>query len=264
MGTELRAVGVDVDFAPVIDVDTNPENPVIGDRSFSRDPALVARLGVALAEGLQAQGVAACGKHFPGHGDTELDSHLHLPAVHHEPGRLDQVELVPFSAFCRAKLAAVMTAHVVFSSWDPTCPATMSPAVITGVLRERLNYDGFVISDDLEMKAIADHFGAAEAAIWGLLAGVDHFLVCHRAEVVDEVTEGLAQAVLSGRVPEDRLRTAERRHAKFLRDWAKPPTVFDPTALASAQAQEFIRAILAQAESSEAAGVDPTEREKPA
>ncbi|MCI0671905.1 MAG: beta-N-acetylhexosaminidase, partial [Myxococcaceae bacterium] len=132
---ELRALHFDWDFAPVLDVDTNPANPVIGDRSFSRDAHEVARLGVALARGLEAGGVASCGKHFPGHGDTAQDSHLDLPRLPHTLTRLREVELVPFAAYARAGLAALMTAHVVFEALEAGLPATMSQRVLEGLLR---------------------------------------------------------------------------------------------------------------------------------
>ncbi|HET8732938.1 MAG TPA: beta-N-acetylhexosaminidase, partial [Anaeromyxobacteraceae bacterium] len=130
LGSELRAVGIDQDYAPVVDVDTNPANPVIGDRSLSRDPERVGRLGAALARGLQSAGVAACAKHFPGHGDTSQDSHVALPRLAHSLERLEAVELPPFRALARAGVASVMTAHVVFEALDPKRPATLSPSVM--------------------------------------------------------------------------------------------------------------------------------------
>src|SRR5690606_11651226 len=164
LARELRAVNVDLDFAPVLDVDTNPQNPVIGDRSFGSDPEQVARLGAALVEGMQSEGVAACAKHFPGHGDTPKASHPGAPRPPHGMERLEAVELFP----CRhvvGKVASIMTAHVVFESLDPARPATMSRAALDGILRDRFGYEGVVISDDLEMKAIADHFGLEEAVV---------------------------------------------------------------------------------------------------
>ncbi|HET9931155.1 MAG TPA: beta-N-acetylhexosaminidase, partial [Polyangiaceae bacterium] len=182
LGRELRAVGIDWNFAPVLDVDTNPANPVIGVRAFDRSPARVAELGVALARGLGLAGVAACAKHFPGHGDTEQDSHLALPRLTHSLDRLLGVELVPFQAAVRAAIPSVMSAHVLFSALDPNYPATLSPLVLKGLLRERLGYTGLVVSDDLEMNAIVEHYGIETAIFRGLLAGVDCFLVCHTPE----------------------------------------------------------------------------------
>jgi beta-N-acetylhexosaminidase len=220
---ELRAIGFDWDFAPVLDVDTNPANPVIGDRAFHSEPEAVAQLGVGLARGLEEGGVASCAKHFPGHGDTETDSHLTLPRLAHRLERLRQVELVPFRAYAQAKLAAVMTAHVLFDAIDRDVPATLSAPVLDGLLRRELGFDGVVVSDDLEMKAIADHFGIEEAAVRGTLAGVDLFLVCHRAEAQRAAIEAVVRAVQDGRVPRSRIEEANRRldvlAGRFARPW---------------------------------------------
>jgi beta-N-acetylhexosaminidase len=220
---ELRALGFDWDFAPVLDVDTNPANPVIGDRAFHSTPEVVARLGVALARGLQDGGVASCGKHFPGHGDTETDSHLTLPRLAHPLARLREVELVPFRAYAEADLAAVMTAHVLFDAVDPDVPATLSAQVLDGLLRRELGFSGVVVSDDLEMKAIVDHFGIEEAAVRGTLAGVDLFLVCHRAEAQRAAIAAVVRAVQDGQVPRSRIDEANRRldalAARFARPW---------------------------------------------
>lgn len=224
LGRELRAVGIDVDYAPVLDVDSNPDNPVIGDRSFSRDPHVVARLGIALAQGLEAEGVASCGKHFPGHGDTVQDSHVALPRLAHQMERLDEVELVPFRAAVAANLAALMTAHVVFEAVDPRYPATMSRAVVQGILRQRLGYAGLVVSDDLEMKAIADHYGCVEAARLGLLAGVDSFLCCHTADLAHAIIDLLAREAGAGGEPRERLNQAAQRVEAFVARWGRPPT----------------------------------------
>ncbi len=208
---ELRAVGFDWDFAPVLDVDTNPANPVIGDRSFAREPELVGRLGVALARGMESGGVASCGKHFPGHGDTAQDSHLELPRLPHDMARLREVELVPFRAYAEAKLASLMTAHVVFDAVEPEVPATLSARVMEGLLRRELGFEGVMVSDDLEMKAIADNYGVGEAAVLGTLAGVDLFLVCHRADRQREAIESVVRAVESGRVERARIESANAR-----------------------------------------------------
>jgi beta-N-acetylhexosaminidase len=212
---ELAAMGIDWDFAPVLDVDTNPANPVIGDRSLHRDPQLVARLGVALARGLEEGGVASCGKHFPGHGDTFQDSHLTLPHLTHDLQRLRRVELVPFEAYARRHLAAIMTAHVVFEAIDPAVPATMSRDVLEGVLRKEVGFAGVVVSDDLEMKAIADNYGISEAVTRGAAAGVDLFLVCHQAKLQLDAIESLVRAVESGAVPRARIEQANHRLQAF-------------------------------------------------
>lgn len=240
LARELRAVNVDLDFAPVLDVDTNPQNPVIGDRSFGSDPEQVARLGAALVEGMQSEGVAACAKHFPGHGDTQKDSHLDLPRLPHGMERLEAVELFPFRHVV-GKVASIMTAHVVFESLDPARPATMSRAALDGILRDRFGYEGVVISDDLEMKAIADHFGLEEAVVEGVLAGVDLFLVCHHEEVQAKAIEHLVRAVRSGRVPEARIAQACRRIDRLVERYVRPPV--SPEALQVLGCDEHRRAL---------------------
>jgi beta-N-acetylhexosaminidase len=175
-------------------VHTNPANPVIGQRAFGTTATAVTRRALAFAEGLAAAGVLSCGKHFPGHGDTTLDSHLALPRIDHSLARLLEVELAPFAAAAVAQLPMFMTAHVVFAALDAECPATMSSAVITALLRDRLGYRGLVISDDLDMKAIADHYGVVEAAVAAIHAGCDVLLLCRDASHQDEVERGLVVA----------------------------------------------------------------------
>jgi beta-N-acetylhexosaminidase len=251
---ELRAVGFDWDFAPVLDVDTNPKNPVIADRALHSDPAQVARLGVALAAGLEAAGVASCGKHFPGHGDTSQDSHLTLPRLPHTLERLRKVELVPFRAYAQAKLSSLMTAHVLFEAVDPTVPATMSEKVLGGVLRRELGFDGVVVSDDLEMKAIADNFSVPEAAVLGALAGVDLFLVCHNAPMQRGAIEALVHAVESGRLPRSRVEESNHRLDALAARFAHPPE--DRVGLLGGPEHQALAHGLQTATN----GVDPTER----
>jgi beta-N-acetylhexosaminidase len=221
LGRELRAVGIDQDYAPCVDVDTNPANPVIGDRSFSREAADVARFGAALARGLQSAGVAACAKHFPGHGDTSQDSHKDLPRLPHALARLRDVELVPFRALAAAGVASVMTAHVVFEALDAARPATLSRAVLE-LLRRDCGYDGCAVSDDLEMSAVAAHFALEDAVPAALAAGIDQLMVCHRPDVQARAIDLLRQAVERGAVSRERLAEARRRVAGLLA-WAGPP-----------------------------------------
>jgi len=213
-----------------VDVDTNPANPVIGDRSLSRDPAVVGQLGAALARGLQRAGVAACAKHFPGHGDTSQDSHVDLPRLPHALPRLLEVELAPFAALARAGVAAVMTAHVVFEALDAARPATLSPPVLA-LLRERCGFTGCCVSDDLEMKAIAAHVPLEVAAPGAVAAGVDQLLVCHTPAVQHGAIDLVRRAVEEGRLPRTRLAEAKGRVEALLR-WAGPPP--DPRAAAAA------------------------------
>jgi len=256
LARELRAVNVDLDFAPVVDVDTNPDNPVIGDRSFSSDPEVVARLGAALIDGLQGEGVAACAKHFPGHGDTMQDSHVDLPRLPHPMERLETVELLPFRHVAPS-VASIMTAHVVFEAIDPDRPATLSRPVLHGILRERLGYEGVVISDDLEMKAVADHYGLEEAVVEGVLAGVDLFLVCHREEVQARAIEILVDAVRRGVVSEARLAEAGRRIDRLVSRFVRPPVGPEALAVLGCDAhRRVVEPLLDQALAS--TGTDPT------
>jgi len=226
LAAELSACGIRWDFAPVVDVDTNPRNPVIGDRSFGGDPDLVGRLGAALIRGLQDAGVAACAKHFPGHGDTDLDSHLDLPAVEHSRARLDDVELRPFRKAVEAGVASVMTAHVLVRELDDRLPATLSPRIVGGILRDEMKYDGVVVSDDLEMKALAKHWTAGTAAMLAAQAGCDVIPVCSSPDAQVGAIEGLVRAVESGEIGwtamDDSRRRIQRLKERFLLPYRDP------------------------------------------
>jgi beta-N-acetylhexosaminidase len=248
-------VGIDQDYAPVVDVDSNPLNPVIGDRALSRDPAEVARLGAALIRGIQSAGVAACAKHFPGHGDTLQDSHRALPRLPHGLERLRAVELPPFRAAARAGVAAVMTAHVVFEALDPERPATLSHRVLR-LLREECGFRGAVLSDDLEMQAVAGHFPLEVAVPAAVNAGADGLLVCHRAEAQHRAIDALHRAVERGLVSRERLAEARGRMAALLR-WAGPPP--DPRAAPSRLRSPESLALAARLPAA-GAGEDPTAR----
>lgn len=198
MARELAACGIGLDFAPVMDVDTNPANPIIGDRSFGRDPEQVGRLGAAFIEAMQAEGVAACAKHFPGHGDTDKDSHLDLPVVEHSRSRIDAVELVPFRKAIAANVATIMTAHIVVRELDEKVPATLSPQVVTTLLRDELGYKGVIVADDLEMKAVSAHWPYEVSAVLAAKAGCDLLPVCEHEEAQVAVIESLVRAEESG------------------------------------------------------------------
>src|SRR5690242_14651012 len=161
---ELLAVGITLDYAPVLDIHTNPKNPVIGDRALAEKADDVARLGRVIIRALQGAGLAACGKHFPGHGDTSTDSHLELPLVEHPPDRLRAIEFEPFCAPVVEQVAFIMTAHVLVPSLDETRPATLSPEVVQKMLRDELKFDGVILSDDLEMKAVSSKYAVPDAA----------------------------------------------------------------------------------------------------
>lgn len=210
MGRELAALGFDVDFAPVLDVHTNEANPVIGDRAFSRDPERAAAAALAFAEGLADAGILGCGKHFPGHGDTDTDSHLALPRLDHDMARLRAVELLPFRRAIAAGIPMIMTAHVIFAVLDERVPATLSELVIKGLLRSELGYSGIVVSDDLDMRAISAHFGVAEAAVQALRAGCDALLLCRDRDHQETAYAALLRA--AERDSHVRTRIAESAH----------------------------------------------------
>jgi beta-N-acetylhexosaminidase len=212
LATELRAVGITLDYAPVLDIHTNPRNPIIGDRALSDDAATVARLGAVIVDELQRHGVAACGKHFPGHGDTSVDSHLELPLVEHPPDRIRRVECVPFAAAIKAGVAFIMTAHVLVPSLDDTRPATLSPRIVQRMLREELGFEGVILSDDLEMKAIASTYSVPDAAVQAIAAGCDGLLIGSGEVEVQAVTlEALVHAVEDRRISFKRLEDAHMR-----------------------------------------------------
>lgn len=188
---ELAALGITMSFAPVADIHTRPENPIIGDRAFAETPEAVTRFARAWAEGLARGGVLSCLKHFPGHGDTTVDSHLALPKVERSREELDRIELAPFRALAREpSVASMMTAHVVYPALDPG-PATLSRAVCTDLVREAFGFEGTLFSDDLEMKAIQLPVG--EAAVLAIAAGCDSLLVCSREDLAAEAHEALVR-----------------------------------------------------------------------
>lgn len=231
LADELCAVGITLDYAPVLDVATNPQNPVIGDRAISGDAEQVAVLGSLIVRTLQREGVAACGKHFPGHGDTSVDSHEDLPVVAHDADRLREVELEPFRAAIAADVAALMMAHVSYPALDDATPATLSSRVVTDVLRRELGFTGLIATDDMEMGAIAKYYGAVDASVQAVVAGCDMLLLCgtdlaRQVEVIEGLIHALEEGTLSERRVEDAVN--RQRHAKerFLvadADW-RPPT----------------------------------------
>lgn len=218
LGRDLAAAGVTIDFAPSADVNSNPDNPVIGLRAFGADSALVSRHTRAFVRGLQSAGVAACAKHFPGHGDTSVDSHHGIPVV---GGSIDQA-LAPFAAAVDEGVRAVMTGHLLVPSHDPNAPATLSHKVLTGLLREELGFDGMIITDGIEMAAVSGAYGIGGAAARAIAAGAD--AICVGGEHSDEATavgvrDAIAAAVADGLLPEERLADAARRVSE-LAAWA--------------------------------------------
>jgi beta-N-acetylhexosaminidase len=216
---ELREAGFNLTFSPVLDVHTNPDNPIIGDRAFGTTPEEVIHNVLPYLQGLFEGGILACGKHFPGHGDTSMDSHLALPvlpAASHDMQRLRSLELKPFARAIAQGLPMIMTAHVVCEALDPSAPATLSPRVIDGCLRRELGFDGYVISDDLEMKAVADHYSVGRAAVLSILAGCDGCLVCATPSLIREAHEALARAIATSEIPAPMLAATARRRERLL------------------------------------------------
>lgn len=205
-GEELRLLGINLNFAPVLDVNNNPGNPVIGVRSFGESPERAAEYGLQTLRGLQDAGVAATAKHFPGHGDTETDSHLDLPVVPHERERMDRVELIPFRQAIAGGVDAIMSAHIRFPALEPErLPVTLSRTVLTGLLREEMGFEGAIITDCMEMNAISEYYGTVEAAVMAVEAGADMVLISHREELQASAMDAIEQAVRDGRITEQRI-----------------------------------------------------------
>jgi beta-N-acetylhexosaminidase len=231
LGRRLAACGVNLNWAPSADVNSNPENPVIGVRSFGADPDLVARHTAAYVTGLQSAGVAACTKHFPGHGDTAVDSHHALPRIDVDVSVLESRELAPFRAAVAAGTRAVMSAHILVPALDPDRPATLSNRVLTELLRGALGYDGLIVTDGMEMQAIAGTYGIERGSVLAIAAGAD--AICVGGGLADDETvrrlrDALVSAVRTGELPEERLADAAER-VRALAGWT--------TAAASAHAE---------------------------
>ena len=235
---ELRAVGVNMNMAPVLDVNSNPDNPVIGDRAFGTTPHVVCELGLATAAGLQDNKVVACGKHFPGHGDTNADSHKELPVVEASRERLEAVEFPPFRRAVEQGVASMMTAHVLYRALDNELPATLSPTIINDFLRQKLRYDGVVLTDDLEMRAIIDHYGVEDAAVRAVLAGCDVLLICKDRDREVAAFQAVEQAVEAGTISAERLNQSVARITRLKDQFIapyKPVNVSDAKLVAGCQ-----------------------------
>ena len=204
IGFDLRRAGVNVNFAPVVDLALFPTNSVIGDRSFGGDPALVTKFGAALAIGMKSHGIVPTFKHFPGHGSTDVDTHFNLPAIDMDEATLRSRDLLPFIALLPGA-PAVMTAHIIVRAFDPEQPATLSRRILTGLLREEIGFTGVCFTDCLEMDAIAKTFGTAQGAVRALRAGADCVLVSQHLERAHECIDAIVAAVESGDLARDRL-----------------------------------------------------------
>jgi beta-N-acetylhexosaminidase len=224
LALELRAVGITLDYTPVLDIRTNPKNPVIGDRALAEKPEDVARLGKVIIDILQTERIAACGKHFPGHGDSSTDSHFELPLIEHPPDRLDAVEFVPFRAAIEADVAALMTAHILVPAFDDENPGTLSSAIVNGLLKQKLGFQGVVMTDDIEMKAISARYTTAQATLGALVAGCDVVLMCGASQEPQfEALETVVHALEDGTLPLKRAEDALSRHRRMKERFLAPP-----------------------------------------
>ncbi|GAA0964201.1 glycoside hydrolase family 3 N-terminal domain-containing protein [Acrocarpospora macrocephala] len=240
VGWDLAAAGVTIDFAPAADVNSNADNPVIGLRSFGADPELVARHTAAWVRGLQSAGVAACAKHFPGHGDTSVDSHYSVPVVGGSREDLEAVELRPFRAAIAEGVRSIMTGHLLVSAYDRESPATLSPAILTELLRRELGFEGLIVTDGIEMAAVSGPFGIGGASARAIAAGAD--AICVGGEHADEtivelIRDAIVDAVFEGWLPEERLADAAAR-VRALAAWRPArvaPLTREPVGLAAAR-----------------------------
>lgn len=220
---ELRLIGINLDFAPVLDVGSNAKNPIIGDRTFGSTPEKVIAMALAWGEGLRSGGVIPCGKHFPGHGHADKDSHLDLPVVGKSLAQLQALELKSFLHACRTRIETLMTAHVVFPALDERLPATLSSQIVTGILRQQLGFEGVVFSDDLEMKAITQNFGNEEAAVLSVRAGIDVLLYCHDLSKALRVFDLLCREAGRDKQLRDRIDESCTRISKLKRRLLREP-----------------------------------------
>lgn len=220
-GRELRHLGINFNLAPCADVNSNPKNPVIGVRSFGDDPEQVGRFASAMAKGFQDGGAIACLKHFPGHGDTDTDSHLSLPMVDKSREELEKCELLPFRTAIKAGAKAIMTAHILFPQIEPDrVPATMSRKIMTDLLSRDMGFEGVIMSDDMEMNAIKEFYGRKEGVIATAHAGVDLILICHDPKFCGEMADELECAVMDGRLSAEEMRESAERVINLKKEWA--------------------------------------------
>jgi len=255
VGRELAQVGVNLDMAPVLDVATNPETNVIGDRAFStrpEDSELVARMGMGVALGLQQAGVAACGKHFPGHGQAAVDSHEDLPTIKLSKKRFKKVELLPFKRASKGGMPALMPGHLIVSHLDPERPASLSEIALNGLLRGELRFDGLLITDDLEMGAVVDRFDLETMLRWGLEAELDVFLFCHTLDKVEAALDLLVAWAKSGELEEERLLRSWYRMARFKGEFGKAPPPFDPDQLGTEAHRRLVEIVVERAKAAQA------------
>ena len=205
LGEEMNAFGFNLDFAPVLDVNSNPKNPVIGDRSFGDDVHIVSELGIQTMKGIQSENVISVVKHFPGHGDTAVDSHLELPIIEKSLEDLQKLELIPFKRAIENDADVVMIAHILLPKIDPAFPSSMSHEIITGILRDQFQFNGVVITDDMTMSAIIDNYEIGQAAVEAVKAGNDIVLIGHDYSNVIKALEAIEKSVNDGEITEERI-----------------------------------------------------------
>lgn len=244
LGAELHALGINFNLAPVVDIGHDSSNPVISTRTLGAEAARVSRLAVAQVGGFQSAGVAACAKHFPGHGNTPTDSHVSLPVVSGALDFLWEHDLVPFRATVDADIASVMISHVKFEALDPVYPSTLSPAIITGLLREEIGFEGLIVTDCMEMQAITQNYGAGESAVLAALAGVDAMFFSHTRQNQEAAYDALLHAAESGRLPLAQIDAANARLDAFTRRF---PAV-EPGDLSAIRRADHLRVCQAAAE----------------
>ncbi|WP_019849675.1 beta-N-acetylhexosaminidase [Desulfitobacterium sp. PCE1] len=220
LGREVKEFGMNVNFAPVLDIFSNPKNTVIGDRAFGNTPELVSKVGIQAMGGIQDQGIISVVKHFPGHGDTSVDSHVGLPRVDYDLERLRNFELVPFAEAIANDVDAIMLAHILLPKIDPDYPASFSEALISDILRKEMSYDGVVITDDMTMGAIVENYSIGEAAVKSILAGSDIVLVCHDFAKEEAVLKEILHAAETGKIPSDRIDESVYRVLKLKEKYA--------------------------------------------
>lgn len=223
MGTEIRAAGFNLNYAPCVDVLSRPENKAIGDRSFGSDPELVGKLGSAALRGFLKAGIVPCIKHFPGHGNTLLDSHEALPIEDSTLENLEQRELIPFRRAVKARVDMVMTSHILFKNIDPDFPATLSTLFLKKILREELRFRGLIITDDLGMKALGHHFSADEIPLRALQAGVDLLLYCNEPNSPPRALEVLEEALANGKLSKTQIEAQRDKILKFKKEKISEP-----------------------------------------
>lgn len=215
LGKQLATFGFNLNFAPVLDVNSNPNNPVISHRAISHDPTIVAALGIQMMKGIQSENIIPVIKHFPGHGDTSVDSHLALPMVNKSIKELDQVELLPFKKAIEENADVVMIAHILLPQIDKQYPASISKTIITELLREKLGFNGVVITDDMTMKAITNHYSLQEAALLSVKAGNDMILIAHDEDKIFSIIDELVTSVQRGEISEQRINESVMRILKL-------------------------------------------------